>query len=98
MYMRALTRSSISLFALVGLFSFPLVAQQGAPTGLHATASGPTTVSLTWTAAANASRYWVQRAVGSASLVNLPAPKITGTTYTDATAPAGTALRYRVMA
>jgi hypothetical protein len=60
-------------------------------------ATGPTTVSLTWPAMPGASRYWVRRAIGPAALANLSSPKITATQYTDATAPAGTALRYQVM-
>ena len=82
------------LLALVGVVRTPLAAQ----TNLTATATAPTTVALTWTAAPNATRYWVQRAVGSASLANLAAPKITGTSYTDAGAPAGATISYRVMA
>ncbi|MEA2713668.1 MAG: hypothetical protein QOK27_1629 [Gemmatimonadales bacterium] len=82
------------LLALVGVMRTPLAAQ----TNLTGTATAPTTVALTWTAAPNANRYWVQRAVGSATLANLPAPKITGTSYTDAGAPAGATISYRVMA
>jgi hypothetical protein len=82
------------LLALVGVVRPPLAAQSN----LTATATAPTTVALTWTAAPNAVRYWVQRAVGSATLANLPAPKITDTSYVDAGAPAGTKISYRVMA
>jgi microsomal dipeptidase-like Zn-dependent dipeptidase len=82
------------LLALVGVVRTPLAAQ----TNLTGTATAPTTVSLTWTAAPNATRYWVQRAVGSATLANLPAPKITGTSYIDAGAPAGSTISYRVTA
>jgi Membrane dipeptidase (Peptidase family M19) len=86
----------IGLLAILG--GTPLAAQQGPPTGLVANVTAATTVALTWTPPTNAVRYWVQRAIGSASFANLASPKITAPSYTDANAPAGTAIRYRVIA
>jgi hypothetical protein len=86
-------RISTVLIALWALRVTSLPAQ-GA---VQVSATGPTTVSLTWPAMPGANRYWVRRAIGSAALANLNSPKITNTQYTDATAPAGTALRYQIM-
>ena len=90
--MRIIPISTV-LVALWGLRVTTLPAQ--AP--VQATPTGPTTVSLTWVAMPGANRYWVRRAIGSAALANLSSPKITDPRYTDATAPAGTALRYQIM-
>src|SRR4051794_12139915 len=73
-------------------------AQQPAPGNLQASAIGPTNVNLTWTAPAGANGYVVQRAIGSNSLTRLTPDKITAIAYTDAAAPASSALRYRVKA
>jgi hypothetical protein len=88
---------SLSCLALLAIWISPL-SGQAVPGNLKATASGPTTVGLTWTAAPNANGYVVQRALGSASLTRLTPDKIQGTSYSDATAPAGSTLRYRVKA
>jgi microsomal dipeptidase-like Zn-dependent dipeptidase len=92
--------SSIIRVTMIGLVGLILAARVplAAQTTLTATATASTTVALTWTAVPNATRYWVQRAVGSAALANIGTPAITGTTYTDAAAPAGTQLSYRVFA
>ena len=84
--------ATIGLLGLVLTPRVPLAAQ----TNLTATATAPTTVALTWTAGANATGYWVQRAVGTGQFVSITPAKLSGTTYTDAAAPAGSALRYRI--
>jgi hypothetical protein len=73
-------------------------AQQPVPGNVQANATSPTNVNLTWTAPAGANGYVVQRAIGSNSLTRLTPDKITAIAYTDAAAPAGSALRYRVKA
>jgi hypothetical protein len=88
----------VTAAAFLALIALPLQAQQPHPGSVTASATGPHTVVLKWTAAAGATRYWVQRAAGTANFANLGTPKIKGTTHTDAGAPAGAALRYRVMA
>jgi microsomal dipeptidase-like Zn-dependent dipeptidase len=82
---------------LLGAIVAPLQAQQAGPLNLTGTVSGPTTVVLAWTGSPNAIRYYVQRSAGAAAFANLGTPKITGATYTDAAAPAGS-VRYRVIA
>jgi hypothetical protein len=72
--------------------------QPAAPGNVHATATAPTTVKLTWTAPAGANAYVVQRAIAQDPFQRLTPDKITATTYTDAAAPPATALRYRVKA
>ena len=92
-------RRMAGLSALLPMLLVPvLLAQQPAPGNVQATASGPTQVNLTWTAPPGANAYVVQRAIGQTSLQRLTPDKITTTTYTDAAAPAATALRYRVKA
>ena len=90
--------SSIVRVRMIGLLG--LVLTTGAPlaaqTNLKATATAPTTVALTWTAGTNATGYWVQRAVGTGQFANITPAKLPGTAYTDAAAPAGSALRYRI--
>jgi hypothetical protein len=88
---------TVAVLALALLLS-ALEAQQPAPGNLKATATGPTNVNLTWTAPAGADGYVVQRGIGQATLQRLTPDKIMATAYTDATAPAATALRYRVKA
>lgn len=91
--------SSIVRVLTISLLGFmvakvPLAAQ----TNLTATATAPTSVALTWTAAANATGYRVLRGLGTANLVTISSGKVTATTYTDASAPAASALRYRIVA
>jgi hypothetical protein len=83
---------------LMSLWAAPIDAQQPAPGNVQAIASGPTTVKLSWTAPAAANGYVVQRGIGQNALERLTPDKITATVYTDAAAPAATALRYRVKA
>ncbi|MFL5402470.1 MAG: hypothetical protein ACJ8BF_06595 [Gemmatimonadales bacterium] len=87
-----------SLVLVIGLLGTPVRAQLPKPGNLQATATGPTTVSLTWTAAAGANGYVVQRGTGTAALDRLTPTKISGTAYTDAAAPAVSTLRYRIRA
>jgi hypothetical protein len=95
--MRTVT-PTISVLVLLEVLWAPLPAQQAAPTNLQASASGPTAVSLTWSGAAGANGYVVQRSIGSTAFDRLTPTKITATNYTDAAAPAGSALRYRIRA
>src|SRR4051794_33547043 len=85
-----ISRISATL-VLLGAGSATALAAQA----LQANATSPTSVALSWTAVAGADRYYVQRALGHASnptsnLANLSTPRITATSYTDATAPAQT--------
>ncbi|HEU5168426.1 MAG TPA: fibronectin type III domain-containing protein [Chitinophagaceae bacterium] len=61
------------------------------PTGLSATASGPTTVNLTWNSVPNATAYWIYR--------NSYVPAIvSGTSYTDGYLSPGTTYTYAIAA
>ena len=82
----------------VSMWAAPLEAQQPPPGNLQATTILATSVTLTWTAPAGATGYVVQRALGQNPLQRLTPDKITETAYTDAAAPAASALRYRVKA
>ncbi len=64
---------------------------------VQANATNATTVVLSWTAVTGAQRYYVQRAIGSASFSNLSTPTITGTGYTDTGVPANVLVQYRLM-
>ena len=86
----ATTAATLMITGLAGAQARP-----GKPT---VTAIQPTGVELKWTPAANAVRYWVQRSSTAAPVVTLNTPKITATQYSDASAPAGTTLRYRIAA
>jgi hypothetical protein len=93
--MRTINSGLSVIVFLVG--AMPLFGQ-AAPSNLKAVASSPTTVELTWVAAAGANGYVVQRGVATNPLERLTPTKLTETRYTDAAAPAGSALRYRVRA
>jgi hypothetical protein len=95
--MKPTSRTATVSLLLLPLISAVLLAQ-ASPANLQATAAGSTTVNLTWNAAAGATGYVVQRAIGSAALDRLTPNKISGTAYSDAAAPAATALRYRIKA
>lgn len=69
----------------------PAVVPPVAPSNLRATATNGTTVSLTWTASADAASYKVYR--DNAFVAN-----VTGTSYTDAGRTAGAQYRYEVYA
>ena len=96
--MTGMVRGTLLGFSAVALLTGSAAAQQPTPGNVQATASAPTTVTLTWTAPAAANGYVVQRGIGQDPLTRLTPDKITATTYTDAAAPAATALRYRVKA
>jgi hypothetical protein len=64
-------------------------------TGLSASASGPTTVNLTWNSVPNAQGYWIYRSTGGIEYV----PAIVQTTYyTDGAVSSGTTYTYAVAA
>jgi hypothetical protein len=96
--MAGMVRGSVLGVAAAALLTASAAAQQPVPGNLQATASGPTTVKLSWTAPAAANGYIVQRGIGQSALERLTPDKITATAYTDAAAPTATALRYRVKA
>ena len=85
----------LGVFGILALNGAPLAAQA---VNLQATATGPTTVELSWNQVATATGYIVQRGLGAAALQRLTPTKLSDTKYTDAAAPAGTALRYRIRA
>ncbi|NBV64977.1 MAG: hypothetical protein EBR71_11055, partial [Planctomycetes bacterium] len=70
------------------------------PTGFAASKGGSTTgVKLLWNASTGTVRYKVFRGIGSASTDITPAsPAITGNTFTDSTAVAGTMYTYAIKA
>ncbi len=87
-------RAALGLVTLFASAGVPLAAQSN----LTATVVGPTTVTLKWNAATGSNGYSIQRALGQGSFATLNSAKIPGTTYTDANAPAQSALRYRIRA
>jgi hypothetical protein len=89
---------TVAVCALLALSGSSLEAQQPAVTNFQAKATGPTSVDLSWTGAAGANGYVVQRALGTGPLERLTPNKLSDTRYTDAAAPAGSALRYRIRA
>lgn len=90
--------SSIVRLAMIGLLGLVLSARVplAAQTTLTAKATGSTTVEMTWTAATNATGYWVQRALGTGKFATITPAKLPDTTYIDTVAPAGSALSYRI--
>ena len=95
--MQTFTRSLMKTGLILAGWVASLQGQQAGSLNLTGTVSGPTSVVLAWTGTSNAVRYYVQRSAGAAAFSNLGTPKITGTTYTDPSAPAGS-VRYRVFA
>jgi hypothetical protein len=96
--MTRMLRGTLLVFSAAALLTGSAAAQQPAPGNVQATASGATTVKLTWNAPAAANGYVVQRGIGQDPLTRLTPDKITATAYTDAAAPAASTLRYRVKA
>ena len=84
------TSAIVMLLGATGAIALPAQTVQ-------ANATNATTVVLNWTAVSGAERYYVQRAIGSASFSNLSTPKITGTGYTDTGVPANVLVQYRLM-
>lgn len=66
------------------------------PTGLTATATSTTSVGVSWSAAAGATSYVVERKAPGGSFTSIGTP--TGASFTDNTALPGTAYLYRVRA
>jgi len=60
-------------------------------TGLTATASGPTTVNLTWNSVPNATSYWIYRDIYVPAIITI-------TNYTDGSVHPGTTYVYSVAA
>jgi hypothetical protein len=94
--MRSFIRVAAACLTIGVMLGIPAAAQS-APTNVQATANGPTNVSLTWVAGNGAVGYVVQRAVGGTPFARL-SDRFFATSYTDATAPAGTAIHYRIRA
>ena len=71
-------------------------APPGTPANLVATATGSTSISITWTAAANATGYQLERSSNNGAFVLIASPA--GTSYVDTAVAAGTTYVYRVRA
>lgn len=70
-----------------------------APTGLAATATGPTTINVTWTAPASAvTEFVLQRATSAGAYAEIARPVAGATSYGDAGLTAATAYNYRLAA
>ena len=87
------------VLALLTILSQPGEARAAVnpPTNLAVTATGNTGITLTWTAAAGAARYQVERTASASTpftVVGTP----TATTFTDTTVTAGRSYIYRVRA
>ncbi|MFN2382787.1 MAG: hypothetical protein ABR559_00830 [Gemmatimonadota bacterium] len=77
------------------------VLAQGPPTNVAAVAQAATTVNITWTGATGPVGYHVQRgptATGAWTRITATRLSATATSHTDAAAPAGTNVCYRVQA
>jgi hypothetical protein len=66
------------------------------PVGLSATATGPTTVQLSWTPSAGAASYQVYRKAAGAGYLSIATPP--GASYSDTTASSGAVYLYKVRA
>ncbi len=82
--------------ALAACDEDPATPTLGAPTGVTVTATGPTTARVTFTAAANATGYVVERAAGTGPFAT--AGTTTTTTFDDTGLTPATSYRYRVAA
>lgn len=91
-----ISRMVVAMSVLAGAGLLNVAAGQSAPTNVRGVVNGPTSVSLSWTAGNGAVGYVVQRAIGVAAFDRLTPDRIAATAYTDAAAPAGTSLRYRI--
>lgn len=86
------TTSSITMVSLTSTSAVTLPA----PTGLVATASGTTSVGLTWNAASGATSYDVYRSMGASAYGFVT--NTASTSFTDNGVPAGTTALYKVRA
>ncbi len=77
--------------------SAPTVSAPSAPTGVSATASGTSTINLSWTASSGATSYLVKRSTTSGAEVQI-ASGVTATTYADTSLSSGTTYYYVVTA
>jgi hypothetical protein len=68
----------------------------GVPSNLVATANGTTSVSIAWSAAANATGYQLERRVNNGAWVQIATPS--GTSYVDTAVSSGITYVYRVRA
>lgn len=68
----------------------------GVPSNLVATATSTTSISIAWSAAANATGYQLERSSNGGAFVLIASP--TGTSYTDTSVASGTTYVYRVRA
>jgi hypothetical protein len=68
----------------------------GTPSNLVATATAATSISIAWTAAANATGYQLERSSNNGAFVLIASPA--GTSYVDTAVAAGTTYVYRVRA
>ena len=69
------------------------------PTGLAATATGPTTARLTWTAGTSVTQYVIQRAAGAAgTFAEIARPVASATSHDDAGLTLSTQYRYQIAA
>jgi hypothetical protein len=66
------------------------------PTNVRATATGPQSVEIRWTAPAGASGYWVSRAPGGATNYVYVSQLVTDTAWTDSGVLPGTTYSYKV--
>lgn len=74
-------------------------AENPAPTGLTATATGTATINLAWTAPATAvTQFVLQRATGAGAYAEIARPVAGATAYADAGLTANTAYSYRLAA
>lgn len=68
------------------------------PAQFSATATSPTSVSLSWSASAGANRYSLERRTGSGDFTAIGGSNLTATSYSDTGLTANTAYTYRVKA
>jgi hypothetical protein len=77
----------------------PPPTENPAPTGLAATATGASTINVTWTAPTTAvTQFVLQRATGAAAYTEIARPSASATSYADAGLTANTGYSYRLAA
>ena len=76
----------------------PVLSPPPAPTGLTATATGPTTVDLTWSSRSGVTRYWVQQRIGTSGTWRTTSSNITGVSYAVTGLTANTTYQFQARA
>ena len=89
----------MGLALVAGCSDDPVAPSNDPPSGLAATASGSTTINVTWTASTGVTQYVLERAEGAAgTFAEINRPASTATSYNDTGLFPTTLYRYRIAA